>query len=187
MGKRKNKKRYAKRVKHCLKDNPDITAELLSAKRLKSFFFVLQVPKMWSPDFVKHLLKAKLAKRAEHYFSENKRVVEGVDAWASGNIVEFGRLISASGLSSIQNYECGCEPMIQLYEILLKAPGVFGARFSGAGFRGCCLAFVDSHQAEAAAAFVQREYCKVQPELAGQVPGRRIVLICEPGYSACVI
>ncbi|CAH8253286.1 unnamed protein product [Arabidopsis lyrata] len=54
-----------------------------------------------------------------------------------GNLEEFGNLISASGLSSIENYECGAEPLIQIYKILLKAPGVYGARFSGAGFRGC--------------------------------------------------
>lgn len=33
--------------------------------------------------------------------------VLGIEAWASGNLREFGELITASGLSSIQNYECG--------------------------------------------------------------------------------
>lgn len=136
----------------------------------------------------KEKLQPNLARRAEHYFSENKRVVEGLQAWASGNLKEFGRLISASGLSSIQNYECGCEPMIQLYEILVKAPGVFGARFSGAGFRGCCVAFVDASQAEAASSFVEQEYHKVQPKLASQVEqGGRLVLICEAGDSSHVV
>lgn len=52
-------------------------------------------------------LESNLKKRAEHYFSENKRVIRGLQAWASGNLEEFGKLISESGLSSIQNYECG--------------------------------------------------------------------------------
>lgn len=132
-------------------------------------------------------LEPNLARRAEHYFSENKRVVEGLQAWASGNLAAFGKLISASGLSSIENYECGCEPMIQLYQILLKAPGIFGARFSGAGFRGCCLAFVDASHAEAAASFIEQEYKKAQPKLAGQLAQGRVVLICEAGDSAHVI
>lgn len=85
------------------------------------------------------------------------------------------------------NLNAGCEPMIQLYEILLRTPGVFGARFSGAGFRGCCLAFVDANRAEAATAFVQREYSNTQPELARQVPGGRVALLCEAGDSARVI
>lgn len=33
--------------------------------------------------------------------------ISGREAWASGNLEEFGKLISASGLSSIENYECG--------------------------------------------------------------------------------
>lgn len=77
--------------------------------------------------------------------------------------------------------------MIDLYEILLKAPGVFGARFSGAGFRGCCLALVDADRAEEAAGFVKQEYKKVQPAFASKISPARLVLICEPGDSARVI
>ncbi|KAF9617551.1 hypothetical protein IFM89_037363 [Coptis chinensis] len=135
----------------------------------------------------KYKLESSLARRAEHYFSENMRVTKGLEAWASGKWEEFGKLISASGLSSIQNYECGCEPLIQLYEILLRAPGVFGARFSGAGFRGCCLAFVESHHAAEAVSFVRNEYPKLQPQLASNLKKDNAVLICEAGDCAHVI
>ncbi|KAL6575275.1 hypothetical protein OROMI_012560 [Orobanche minor] len=134
----------------------------------------------------KFKLDPNLARRAEHYFSENSRVLKGLEAWESGNIEEFGRLISASGLSSVQNYESGCEPLIQLYEILLKAPGVYGARFSGAGFRGCCIAFVSSGRALDAASYVRREYPKFQPELASQIDRERMVLICDAAGCAHV-
>ncbi|XP_059634497.1 galacturonokinase [Cornus florida] len=132
-------------------------------------------------------LESNLARRAEHYFSENMRVIEGLEAWASGNLEVFGKLITASGLSSIQNYECGCEPLIQLYEVLLKAPGVYGARFSGAGFRGCCVAFVDADCAEEAASFVKNEYYKLQPKLASQICQENAVLICDAGDCARVM
>ncbi|MED6157610.1 hypothetical protein PIB30_024927 [Stylosanthes scabra] len=134
-------------------------------------------------------LDSNLAKRAEHYFSENMRVAKGVEAWAKGNLKEFGELVSASGRSSIQNYECGAEPLIQLYEILLRAPGVLGARFSGAGFRGCCIAFVEADLADEAAAFVEREYPKAQPSLAREMElhGQTSVFICESGDCARVI
>ncbi|KAA8535719.1 hypothetical protein F0562_030718 [Nyssa sinensis] len=135
----------------------------------------------------KCILEPNLAKRAEHFFSENTRVIKGLEAWASGKLEDFGKLISASGLSSIQNYECGCEPLIQLYEILLKAPGVYGARFSGAGFRGCCLAFVDADHAEEAASFVKNEYQKLQPKLASQMNQEKAVLICEASDCARLI
>ena len=81
----------------------------------------------------------------------------------------------------------GCEPLIELYEILLRAPGVFGARFSGAGFRGCCIAFVDADCALDAASFVKNEYRKVQPKLASQIDQERAVIICEAGDCARVI
>lgn len=135
----------------------------------------------------KGLLEPNLAKRAKHYFSENMRVMKGLEAWASGNLEEFGKLISASGLSSIQNYECGCEPLKQLYEILLKAPGVYGTRFSGAGFRGCCLAFVDANLAEEAVTFVTEEYRKAQPKHASQIFTEKAALICDAGDCARVI
>ncbi|XP_058188937.1 galacturonokinase isoform X2 [Rhododendron vialii] len=135
----------------------------------------------------KSKLEPTLARRAEHYFSENVRVAKGLDAWASGKLEDFGKLISASGLSSIQNYECGCEPLIQLYEILVRAPGVYGARFSGAGFRGCCIAFVDADSANEAASFVRNEYQKLQPKLASQIKSKKAVLICDPGDCAHVI
>lgn len=138
-------------------------------------------------DYILHKekLEGALARRSEHYFSENKRVFAGLKSWSSGNLEEFGKLMSESGLSSIQNYECGCEPLIQLYHILLKAPGVYGARFSGAGFRGCCVAFVNAKLAEDAALFVREEYKKVQPKLFSQAGN--VVLICETGDKACII
>ncbi|KAK4775385.1 hypothetical protein SAY86_010320 [Trapa natans] len=77
----------------------------------------------------KHKLDHVLYKRAEHYFSENVRVKQGVEAWVSGNMEKFGELVSSSGLSSIQNYECGevsmsifcllCSQHFSLYPLFL--------------------------------------------------------------------
>ncbi|KAK1290127.1 Galacturonokinase [Acorus calamus] len=73
------------------------------------------------------------------------------------------------GESSKYSGIAGCEPLIQLYEVLLKAPGVLGARFSGAGFRGCCIAFVDADLVTDATTFVKHEYQKLQPKLSSQL------------------
>ena len=81
----------------------------------------------------------------------------------------------------------GCEPLIQLYQILLKAHGVLGTRFSGAGFRGCCIAFVEADKAEEAATFVVDEYSMLQPELASHLNQGPAVLICDASDSARVI
>jgi len=106
------------------------------------------------------------ARRAEHFFTEVARVEAGTAAWREGNIARFGRLVSESGRSSIVNYECGSPPLIDLYELLIAAEGVYGARFSGAGFRGCCLALTDPAASVAIAEEVVRQYRAKHPGLA---------------------
>ncbi|HMN27860.1 MAG TPA: hypothetical protein PKE45_06855, partial [Caldilineaceae bacterium] len=103
-------------------------------------------------------------RRATHFFSEMERVQEGEAAWRAGDIARFGALMSASGASSINNYECGCPQLITLYQILRTTPGVYGVRFSGAGFRGNCLAFIDPSQREAIADHLHRHYPVAHPE-----------------------
>jgi galacturonokinase len=109
-------------------------------------------------------LDGALARRAEHFFGEMERVACGVRAWERGELPEFGRLMTESGRSSIVNYECGCPPMIDLYEILVRSEGVLGARFSGAGFRGCCVALVEAAAVPQVCAQVQRDYALRHPE-----------------------
>ncbi|KAK3259912.1 hypothetical protein CYMTET_31112 [Cymbomonas tetramitiformis] len=126
-----------------------------------------------------------LLRRSRHFFEESRRVHEGREAWAAGDLSRFGALMSSSGMSSIVNYECGCDPLIQLREILLNSPrgGVLGARFSGAGFRGCCVALVLADEAFNVAEHVKREYSKIQPELSREAP----VLILDTGDGARVL
>lgn len=132
-------------------------------------------------------LSGVLAKRAEHFFTECERVTEGIKAWETCNLEAFGRLMSESGRSSIENYECGCEAMVQLVNIMQRTPGVFGARFSGAGFRGCCVALVDADLALAAAGHIEQAYRQAQPSLAAQqLEAGFSVLICDTAASAHV-
>ncbi len=117
-------------------------------------------------DALKSHLTGPPARRARHFFGELARVEAGVRAWEAGNTRTFGQLMTASGESSIRNYQCGCPPLVDLYETLIRTDGVHGARFSGAGFRGCCVALVDPNAAAAAATEVRRKYAERQPELA---------------------
>ena len=91
-----------------------------------------------------------LARRAEHFFGEKDRVVKGVAALESGNLAEVGALVTQSGMSSIHKYECGCAPLRTLFDTLTKDPRVFGARYSGAGFRGAVLALCKPGEGDAA-------------------------------------
>ena len=106
------------------------------------------------------------ARRAAHFFSEIERVRRGTQAWCSGDIAALGTLVTESGESSIANYECGAPALIDLFHLLIATPGVYGARFSGAGFRGCCLALVELDRAESVAAHVSQSYRRLHPDLA---------------------
>jgi len=112
-----------------------------------------------------HRLPQMLHRRAKHYFDEMARVERGLAAWVAGDMNLFGECISASGASSIHQYECGCPQMITLYEILSGTSGVYGTRFSGAGFRGNSIAIIDPAKREGIAEAVQRAYPDAHPEI----------------------
>jgi galactokinase len=114
----------------------------------------------------KHRLRGAPARRAEHFFSEGERVRQGVASWKKGDLGTFGVLMNASGESSICDYECGCPPLVDLYQTLVATEGVYGARFSGAGFRGCCVALVQPQALEQVAGSVRAAYARRHPELA---------------------
>ena len=107
-------------------------------------------------------------KRAKHYFSEIYRAEQGAKAWLEGDLDAYGRLVFESGKSSIENYECGCPELISLYDIMTKTDGIYGGRFSGAGFKGCCMALVDPDKEEAILHRVEEEYLKIYPDLKGR-------------------
>jgi len=111
-----------------------------------------------------HLLEPPLRRRAAHFCGELERVRRGVAAWRAGDLAAFGALMAASGWSSINNYECGAPELVALYEVLVGSDGVYGARFSGAGFRGFCLALVDPERAGAIAARVRTAYLARFPQ-----------------------
>lgn len=116
----------------------------------------------------KDKLPAPLARRASHYMSEFARVDEAVAAYQAGDIVHFGQVMFASGLSSIQQWESGCPEMIALYEIMRDTPGIYGGRFSGAGFKGCCVAIADPARREEIMRSVGARYLDKFPRLEGE-------------------
>ncbi len=124
---------------------------------LKTFdkTFLRDIPKA-TFDKTRIAMPARFARRAEHFYSEYRRVRQGVTAWETGNLKLFGKLSFDSCESSIHNYECGSPELIAIYEIMRSLPGVYGGRFSGAGFKGACIALVDpAHKAD-----IERELTK---------------------------
>ena len=110
-------------------------------------------------------LPGHLYRRARHFFSEKERVARGVVAWEQGAMRTFGQLMNASCKSSIENYECGSQPIHDLQQIVSQTNGVFGSRFSGGGFGGCVVGLVRQSKAAAAAAEINLAYRQRHPEV----------------------
>ncbi len=131
------------------------------------------------PAEVYHQYKDRLpenfAKRAEHYYSEYDRVQRGAEAWRRGDLEEYGRLSFESGRSSIENWETGSDELKTLYEIMTRTDGIYGGRFSGAGFKGCCMALIDPSFEVSITEKVTEEYVRAFPQLADKFS----VHICE--------
>ena len=125
-----------------------------------------QVPQAVYDTYITRL-PAPLDRRARHFFTELRRVRAGVEAWRAGNIVRVGELMRESGASSVHNYESGCPQLITLYDILCDCPGVYGARFSGGGFRGSCIALSDPTCRKEIQARIEAQYPVVHPDIAG--------------------
>ena len=123
----------------------------------------------------KDRLPENFAKRAEHWYSEFNRVVRAAEAWRKGDLVEFGRLCFESGKSSIVNWETGSPELIKLYDIMTKTKGIYGGRFSGAGFKGCCIAIANPAKEQDILKQVEEEYLKAFPEM----KGRYGIYVCE--------
>lgn len=116
----------------------------------------------------KDKLPENWAKRAEHWYTEFARVEAGAEAWRRGDIEEFGRLSFESGYSSVHNWETGSPELIRLYEIMTQTDGIYGGRFSGAGFKGCCMALIDPACESEILENVERKYLASFPKLAGK-------------------
>ncbi len=123
----------------------------------------------------KDRLPESFAKRAEHFYNEARRVEKSVEAWRKGDIEEYGRLSFESGRSSIELYETGSPELKALYEVMKRTEGIYGGRFSGAGFKGCCMALIDPDHEESLVEAVSREYLKQFPDL----KDRYSVHICQ--------
>ena len=81
-------------------------------------------------------------KRAKHAVYENQRTLKAVNALENNDILEFGKLMTASHNSLRDDYEVTGIELDTLVSLALKIPGVIGSRMTGAGFGGCTVSIV---------------------------------------------
>jgi galactokinase len=97
-------------------------------------------------------------RRARHVLSENERVRSGIEALKSGDIAAFGRLMSASHVSSRDDFENSSPALNALIEAARSAPGFLGGKLTGAGWAGCTVNLVRSELAGEFARVVRSSY-----------------------------
>lgn len=100
-------------------------------------------------------LPEPIRRRARHVITENNRVLQVLEGISAAT---FGELINASHLSLRDDYEVSVPALDQLVEILQNTPDVFGARLTGAGFGGACVALVKTGKGKAIAETVLNQY-----------------------------
>jgi galactokinase len=96
-----------------------------------------------------------LQRRARHVVTENARVAQAV---ACRTAHEFGRLMNASHASLRDDYAVSTPELDRLVALLQAQEGVHGARLTGAGFGGACVALCDEDAVQPVAAAVLQAY-----------------------------
>lgn len=112
----------------------------------------------------KDSLLDRFRKRAAHYYTEQERVKLGAEAWANGDLKAFGQLMFESGHSSFYQQESGIPEMETIFDTLRNTDGVYGARPSGAGYRGAVIGLINPEYKESIKERIDAVYPVKHPE-----------------------
>ena len=81
-------------------------------------------------------------RRARHVVTENARCESFLEALNAGDLEGVGYLMRESHQSLRDDYEVSCAELDAMAEAAWSSPGCVGARMTGAGFGGACVALV---------------------------------------------
>jgi galactokinase len=87
--------------------------------------------------FALDVLPEPLRRRARHVVTENARVLQAAHGTSAE---EFGNLMNMSHISLRDDYEVSTPELDRLVALLQAHPRTYGARLTGAGFGGACVA-----------------------------------------------
>ncbi len=105
-----------------------------------------------------HELEPTVRKRARHVVRENARVLRAADAMRRGDAGAMGRLMDESHASLRDDFEVSGPALDAMTEIAQAQDGCYGARMTGAGFAGCCVALVAEDAVDAFVTEVDARY-----------------------------
>lgn len=99
-----------------------------------------------------------LYQRAKHAILENKRVLYAAEALKQGNMDAFGQMLTESHISLDTDYEVSCYELNMIVHYSTHFDGCLGARMTGAGFGGCCIALVEQERLQTFINYVGKKY-----------------------------
>jgi galactokinase len=119
-------------------------------------------------------------RRARHVITENDRCVRFKQALQDGDLETAGKLMRASHDSLRDDYEVSCPELDAMADAAAAAPGVIGARMTGAGFGGACVALVRTSDLQAFTEATLADYARRagrtgEAMACGIVDGARVV------------
>ncbi len=118
--------------------------------------------------------------RCWHVVTENRRVLEGIDALRAGEVQSFGALMTRSHESMSSDYGASCPEVDFLVTLTSQQPGVLGARITGAGWGGSVVALAGNGHVSAWAQAVRtayRQHTGLDCE----------IVVCRPGDGAGLV
>lgn len=116
-------------------------------------------------------LEPVLLARARHVLSENQRCLDFVLALEVDDRTTMGRTLRESHESLRDDYDVSCPELDAMAAACWSAPGCVGARMTGAGFGGACVALVERDALDAFRAEVARARPSAPPSFEVRASG----------------
>lgn len=106
----------------------------------------------------KSRLSETVMRRARHVITENRRVLDAVQAMLANDVVQLGKLLNESHVSLRDDFEVTNEALNQIVGAAQMQSSCYGARMTGGGFGGCAVALVDAGETQAFVNQVEKIY-----------------------------
>lgn len=132
-----------------------------AVEMLQNVVSITSLGELTESEFEKYkyaITDSVVARRAKHAVYENQRTEKAAEALKDGQLEVFGNLMNESHLSLHDDYEVTVKETDLLVRSAWKQEGVIGARMTGGGFGGCCIAIVENEQVDAFIQNVSEDY-----------------------------
>lgn len=132
-----------------------------AVEMLQNVVSITSLGELTESEFEKYkyaITDSVVARRAKHAVYENQRTEKAAEALKDGQLEVFGNLMNESHLSLHDDYEVTVKETDLLVWSAWKQEGVIGARMTGGGFGGCCIAIVENEQVDAFIQNVSEDY-----------------------------